>query len=97
MPGRVFTHICDAPINPQSMRSAGLVFGLYSVYAWSMPNGKTQPKLTPSEVDGWLAQLRRQIRSIVSGPAGEMKARLSLIERKIERWRERLRIEKKPP
>ena len=73
------------------------MFGFYSVYSWSMPNGNTKPKLTRSEVDGWLAQLGRQIRSIVGGPAGEMKARLSLIERKIERWRERLGIEKKPP
>jgi len=78
-------------------KSDGIVFGFYSVYAWSMPAGKTKPKLTRSEVDGWLAQLARQIRSIVGGPAGEMKARLSLIERKIERWRERLGIEKKPP
>jgi hypothetical protein len=47
-------------------------------------------KLTRREVDGWLAQLQHEIGSILRGPAGELRARLVLMQRRVERWRDRL-------
>jgi hypothetical protein len=48
------------------------------------------PKLTRREVDGWLAQLQHEIASILRGPAGELRARLVLMQRRVERWRDRV-------
>jgi hypothetical protein len=62
-----------------------------------MVDPSSRRRLTRREVDRWLAELAVQIRSVLGGPVGEVKARLSLIERKIERWREQLGLPRKPP
>ncbi len=55
-----------------------------------MPTEDRPTKLTRREVDGWLAQLQHEIGSILRGPAGELGARLVLMQRRVERWRDRL-------
>ena len=78
------------PGDQPAVNGAALIFGIRSVYSPSVPHDR-RPGVTRRHVDEWLAELARQIRSILGGPAGEMKARLSIVERKIERWRERLK------
>ncbi len=55
-----------------------------------MPSHDPEYKVTRREVDGWLAQIQYQIGSLLSGPAGELRARMVLLQKRIERWRERL-------
>lgn len=52
------------------------------------PNLST--KVTRREVDGWLAQVQHQIESLLKGPAGELRARLVLLHKRVSGWREKL-------
>lgn len=62
-------------------------------YLFGISSGDMAPeRITRRVVDSWLLELLHMIRSIVNGPAGDLKARLALVERKIEGWRERLGI-----
>ena len=61
-----------------------------------MTDREKRSTVTRREVDRWLAEVAHQIRSVLNGPAGEIKARLALIERKIARWRERLGSPRRP-
>jgi hypothetical protein len=49
-------------------------------------------KVSRREVDGWLARVEADLHSVLRGPAGELRARLVLLQRQVERWRERLGI-----
>jgi hypothetical protein len=51
------------------------------------------PRVTRREVDRWLCLLQAEVAAILRGPAGELRARLVLIERRIARWRERLGVQ----
>lgn len=55
-----------------------------------MPEDGQSPKLTRREIDSWLSQLQHEIASILRGPAGELRARLVLMQRRVERWRDRI-------
>jgi hypothetical protein len=52
-------------------------------------------KITRRDVDSWLAQIEHQIQSIMNGPAGELRARLALLQKRISMWRETLGVVKK--
>ena len=47
-------------------------------------------KVTRRDVDGWLAQVQHQIESLLKGPAGELRARLVLLHKRVSGWREKL-------
>jgi len=47
-------------------------------------------KITRRDVDSWLAQIEHQIQSIMNGRAGELRARLALLQRRVGVWREKL-------
>ncbi len=49
-------------------------------------------KVSRREVDGWLARVEADLSSVLRGPAGELRARLVLLQRQLERWRDRLGI-----
>jgi len=49
-------------------------------------------KVSRREVDGWLARVESDLSSVLRGPAGELRARLVLLQRQLERWRDRLGI-----
>ena len=48
--------------------------------------------VTRRDVDRWLSHVEIEIGSILRGPAGELRARLVLLQRRIARWRERLGV-----
>jgi hypothetical protein len=50
------------------------------------------PKVTRREVDSWLAQIQYQIETLLKGPAGELRARLALLHRRVSSWRDLLQV-----
>jgi hypothetical protein len=53
------------------------------------------PRVTRREVDRWLSYVQVELASILKGPAGELRARLVLLQRRLARWRDRLGIERR--
>ncbi len=51
---------------------------------------QSRPKVTRRDVDRWLSHVQFEIASILRGPAGELRARLVLLQRRVVRWREKL-------
>ena len=50
------------------------------------------PKVTRRDVDGWLAQIQHQIETLLKGPAGELRARLVLLHKRVSGWRDLLQV-----
>jgi hypothetical protein len=50
------------------------------------------PKITRRDIDCWLCKVERDILSSMNGPPGELKARLALILRRVEGWRDKLGV-----
>lgn len=50
-------------------------------------------KVTRRDVDAWLAKFDADIRSAMSGPAGEIKARLALMQHRIRLLRDKLGVQ----
>jgi hypothetical protein len=49
-------------------------------------------KITRTDIDCWLCRLEKDILSSMNGPPGELKARLALLLRRVEGWREKLGV-----
>jgi hypothetical protein len=52
------------------------------------------PKITRTDIDCWLCRLEKDILSSINGPPGELKARLALVIRRIQSWREKLGVKR---
>jgi len=52
-------------------------------------------KITRRDVDSWLAQIEYQIQTIMNGPAGELRAHLALLQKRVSMWREKLGVVKR--
>jgi len=61
-----------------------------------MPSPRPESKVTRREVDSWLAQMEYQIGALLKGPAGELRARMVLLQKRIEGWRDRLNVRQNP-
>ena len=51
-------------------------------------------KITRRDIDCWLCKLERDILSCMNGPPGELKARLALVIRRVQSWREKLGVKR---
>ncbi|UCG86437.1 MAG: hypothetical protein JSW71_21470 [Gemmatimonadota bacterium] len=57
-----------------------------------MERPNLSPKVTRRDVDSWLAQIQHQIETLLRGPAGELRARLVLLHKRVSGWRDLLQV-----
>lgn len=46
--------------------------------------------MTRREVDDWLAHIYHELGAVLRAPAGELRARLVLLQKRVSRWRDKL-------